>query len=212
MGKRQNQHWAKPLLHLILLLHYLAQGFLNYSLSNSLWLKEIHWKCICFSFKHRTSLLLCSHQQNLSSWKYKAALLQDSSRKKIPSSSSPRKMWEFSILLAATCALAAPAHPLHFCHLQVLLFCILPRGGGSPLLPLLLTTDSSSHGNHQFSPGMSSSTYTAKRNATKQVSIRKQTKKAQGTVSQIRQTQKKMMLQKSAFPSLPGVIHVAFTL
>lgn len=87
-------------------------------------------------------------------------------------------MWEFSILLAATCALAAPARPLHFCHLQVLLFCILPRGGGSPLLPLLLTTDSSSHGNHQFSPGMSSSTYTAKRNATKQVSIRKQNQKS----------------------------------
>lgn len=121
-------------------------------------------------------------------------------------------MQEFSILLTATSALAAPAHPLHFC-LQVLLFCILPRGGGSPLLPLLLTTDSSSHGNHQFSPGMSSLTYTAKRNATKQVSVRKQNqKKAQRSVNQIRQTPKKMVLQKSAFSSLTGIIRVAFTL
>lgn len=117
-------------------------------------------------------------------------------------------MQDFSIPLTAASALAAPAQPLPWCHLlRVLLFCIFPRGGGSPPLPLLLTTDSSSHGNHQFSPDTGSLTYTANRNPTKQVSIRREltsvpaaTKEtAHVTVSQIK-LKGKWFRQTSTFP------------
>lgn len=81
----------------------------------------------------------------------------------------------FSILLTAVSVPAAPAQLVPHSHLlHVLVSCIGPRGGGSLLLPLLLTTDSSSHGNHQFSPGSGSLTYTANGKPTKQVSIRRE--------------------------------------
>lgn len=140
---------------------------------------------------------------------------------------STRKIRDFSVLLAATSPLAAPAQPLPYCHLlHVSLFCMFPRGGGSPLLPLLLTTDSSSHGNHQFSPGMGSLTYTANRNPTKQVSIRTELvsipacywyatkKKRLSSNCQPDQTnpKEKDLGRCLHFPSLVGVLPNAFTL
>lgn len=52
-GRRQNQHWAKSLVNLILLLPCFAQGLLNHTPSNPRQWREIHWKCICFSLKQK---------------------------------------------------------------------------------------------------------------------------------------------------------------
>lgn len=133
---------------------------------------------------------------------------------------STRKMRDFSILFAATSPLAAPAQPLPYCHLlHVSLFCIFPRGGGSPLLPLLLTTDSSSHGNRLFSPGRGSLTYTANRNPTKQVSIRTELASIPACYKLLLKKQPDRTNPKEKdlgrclhFPSLVGVLPDAFTL